>query len=40
MGNLQRGHIYVLRSVNGALVPLHIQDHSTYREWAGCFSAI
>ena len=36
---LQRGLIYVMRRVNGVDTPLVIPQRS-YREWAGCFSAI
>ncbi len=37
---LQRGCIYVLRRISGVDVPLLINNQRSYREWAGCFSAI
>ena len=37
---LQRGVIYVMRSVNGVETPLAICNQRCYAEWVGCFSAI
>jgi hypothetical protein len=37
---MQRGIIYVMRQVNGVLVPLKIENQRHYGEWSGCFSAI
>jgi hypothetical protein len=37
---LLRGSIYVMRRVNGTIVPLRIENQRSYREWLGCFSAI
>ena len=37
---LMRGSIYVMRRVNGVLVPLRLANQTSYREWLGCFSAI
>ena len=38
--DLMRGSIYVMRRINGVLVPLRLQNQTRYREWLGCFSAI
>ena len=37
---MARGSIYVLRQVDGTLMPLRIKDQHTYKEWTGCFSAL
>lgn len=37
---LQRGTIYVTRQVNGVWVPLALDAQWTYKEWAGCWSAV
>jgi hypothetical protein len=38
--NWKRGDICVLRSVDGYLSCLRIQNQSAYKEWSGCFSII
>jgi hypothetical protein len=37
---MQRGQIYIMRLVNGELVPLRLENQRSFREWSGCFSAI
>lgn len=38
--DMMRGSIYVMRRVNGTMVPLRLVNQISYREWLGCFSAI
>jgi len=36
----KRGTICVLRSINGSLVAIPLDNQASYQEWSGCFSLL
>ena len=37
---MKRGIIYVLRDIKGVSTPCALVNQGSFKEWAGCFSAL